>query len=105
MENNRKTIAGVITYLAQCGVAGGVTGLCTVMTKAGWGKTRLGRAFAFTTSVCAGVCTAFGANDVLYNGAKYTVDTIADGIDALKNSIEIRKEPDIHEVTKEDEAD
>lgn len=102
MENNRKAIASVITYLAQLGVTGGVTGLCAVMMKMGYGKTKLGRAFAFTTSVCAGVCTAMGTEAILRSGAKRTVDALTDGIDALKNSIEFRKE-DIQE-TQEDEA-
>lgn len=105
MENNRKTIAGVITYLAQCGVILGTAGTCSVMACAAVGKTKLGRAFAVVTSACAGLCTAYGLKDMLRNGAEYSVNTVADAINGLKNSIEIRKEPDIYEVAKEDEAE
>jgi len=104
MEDNRKTIAGIATYLAQCGVSMGTTGVCSIMGGAAFGKTKLGRAFVFVTSVCAGVCTAFGLKDMLRNGAEYTVNTLADAVESLKDSIEIRKEPDIYAVTKEDEA-
>lgn len=104
MENNRKTIASVTTYLAQCGVAMGTTGMCSIIGHAAYGKTKLGRAFVFATSVCAGVCTAFGLKGMLRNGAEYTVNTLADAVESLKDSIEIRKEPDIYAVTKEDEA-
>lgn len=105
MEGSRKIVAGVITYLAQCGVGLGTTGVSSIMVNTAVGKTKLGRAFAFVTSVCAGVCTAYGLKGMLRNGAEYSVNTIADAVDILKNSIEIRKEPDIYEVTKEDEAD
>lgn len=104
MENSRKTIASIITYLAECGVSMGTTGVCSTMGHAAFGKTRLGRAFVFATSVCAGVCTALGLKGMLRDGAEYTVNTLADAVEDLKNSIEIRKEPDIREVTKEDEA-
>lgn len=104
MENNRKTITGITAYLAQCGVAMSTTGVCSVVANAAFGKTKLGRAFVFVTSVCAGVCTAEGLRGMLQDGAEYTVNTIADAVESLKDFIEIRKEPDIHEVTKEDEA-
>lgn len=103
MENNRKTIAGVITYLAQCGVVCGTTGVCSIMANTAVGKTKLGKAFAFMTSVCAGMCTVYGLEDMLRNGAERSVNIVADAIDSLKNSIEIRKE-DIRE-TQEDEAE
>ena len=102
MENNRKTITGVVTYLAQCGVTAGTTGVCTTMMRTAFGKTKLGRAFTLATSVCAGVCTAYGLEGMLRNGAEHTVNVIANTIDTLKNSIEFRKE-DIQE-TQEDEA-
>lgn len=105
MEDSRKIATGIVTYLAQCGVTFGTVGTCSVMAYAAVGKTKLGRAFAFVTSVCAGLCTAYGLKDMLRNGAEYSVNTVADAVDSLKNFIEIRKEPDIHEVTKEDEAD
>lgn len=103
MENNRKTIIGIVTYLAQCGVGMGTTGVCSVMATTAFGKTKLGRAFVFATSVCAGVCTGYGIKNMLHNGAEYTVNTLADAVNSLKNFIEIRKE-DIQE-TQEDEAD
>lgn len=102
METNRKTITGVVTYLAQCGVTAGTTGVCSTMMHTAFGKTKLGKVFAFATSVCAGVCTAYGLEGMLRNGAEHTVNIVADAIDALKNSIEFRKE-DIQE-TQEDEA-
>lgn len=105
MEDSRKTITGVITYLAQCGVVIGTTGTCTIMGHAAYGKTKLGRAFIFVTSVCAGVCTAYSLEGMLRNGAERSVNIVADAIDNLRNSIEIRKEPDVYEVTKEDEAE
>lgn len=102
METNRKTIASIVTYLAQCGVAAGATGVCSIVSHTSFGKTKLGRVFAFTTSVCAGLCTAEGLRDILRNGAEYSVNALADGWEALSNMVEFRKE-DIQE-TREDEA-
>lgn len=105
MEDSRKIATGIVTYLAQCGVTFGTVGTCSVMAYAAVGKTKLRRAFAFVTSVCAGLCTAYGLEGMLRNGAERSVNIVADAIDNLRNSIEIRKEPDVYEVTKEDEAE
>ena len=102
METKKNFTINIVTYLAQCGVTAGTTGLCSAVAYRTFGKTKLGRVFAFTTSVCAGLCTAEGLRDMLRSGAEYSVNALVDGAKAIGDMIEFRKE-DIQE-TQEDEA-
>lgn len=102
MGNKKTMVIEAVTYLAQLGVGAGTTGACSIATYKAFGKTKLGKVFAFTTSVCAGVCTAFGADAILRSGAGYTVNTLADAAEKICELVEFRRE-DIQE-TQEDEA-